>query len=517
MNLGDYAAYWAKMRGEQPAAVFGDETLSWAELNRQADGVAAALQQLGVGKGDRVACLLTNCMEWALTYIATLKAGAILVPLNTGYGDGQLREIEQQADCSVVVSRPGFMVKLLPELSTTDDVVCLYPRKSAQPAVALRRAAVSGAVPTDVRVAPDDVAIISYTSGSTGLPKGVMLTHVGIVAFATSQILALRMTSEEQVLLIAPFAFTGGVISVFTPAYVVGACVHIEDTLNPARIFDLIVERRITQLTAVPIFYERIAAIPGFAGADISCLRLPITGGAPVSESLLKLYNDKGVCIRQVYGCTEGCGLLAMPTEQYALEKPWSCGWPLPTVQIRLIDAGDQPCAVGEAGEILLRGVQVMKGYWRNEKADSEAWLDGWFRTGDMGVFDELGHLKLVDRKKNMIISGGVNIYPAEIEREMAAIPGLAEILAFGRPDKVWGERVVAVVYGPGALDAVALLAESRRLLGGYKAPKELIVSRKPLPRTPSGKLPRNDLDQLYAALADEPHASMDDLKAAPQ
>lgn len=515
MNLGDYSAYWARMRGDQPAALFGDETLTWSELNRQADGVAAALQELGVGKGDRVACLLTNCMEWALTYIATLKAGAILVPLNTGYGDGQLREIEQQADCSVVVSRPKFMAKLLPELATKDDGVCLYPRKGAHTPVPLRKAAASGATPTDVRVAPDDVAIISYTSGSTGLPKGVMLTHVGIVAFATSQILALRMTSEEQVLLIAPFAFTGGVISVFTPAYVVGACVHIEDTLDPARIFDLIVNRRITQLTAVPIFYERIAAIPGFEEADIRCLRLPITGGAPVAEALLKRYVDKGVCIRQVYGCTEGCGLLAMPTERYALEKPWSCGWPLPTVQIRLIDAGDQDCAVGEAGEILLRGVQVMKGYWRNEKADSEAWLDGWFRTGDMGVFDELGHLKLVDRKKNMIISGGVNIYPAEVEREMGAIPGLAEILSFGRADSVWGERVVAVVYGAGATDPVFLLSECRRLLGGYKAPKEIIISSKPLPRTPSGKISRSDLDQLYTSLQGEPRATMDDLKAA--
>jgi fatty-acyl-CoA synthase len=200
--------------------------------------------------------------------------------------------------------------------------------------------------------------------------------------------------------------------------------------------------------------------------------------------------------------------MLAAPADADAARKPWSCGSALPTVDIRLIDAEEQPCKAGEPGEILLKGVQVMRGYWNNPEANRDAWLDGWYRTGDMGVFDEAGHLQIVDRKKNMIITGGVNVYPAEVERSMSTLPGISEVLVFGRPDPVWGERVVAVVFGGGTLEPQGVLDACKPLLGSYKTPKELIVSDRPLPRTTTGKLSRADNDRLYAALADLPRAS---------
>lgn len=515
MNLGDYSGWWARMRGDKPAAVFGDQTLTWAELDARANGLAAALQDMGVERGDRVGCLLPNCMEWLASYVAVLKAGAILVPLNPGYGDSELREIEAQAECRAVVSSARLMRKLAPELgaNAADEAPRLYTRRRAKSdAILLSDAMASGAMPTDVRVAPDDVAVLSYTSGSTGLPKGVMLTHQGIHAVTTSVILEHRWTSEEQVLLLAPLAFTGGVIVVATTAYLSGACLHIEPAFDPARALQLIVQRRITSVTAVPILFERLSMVPGFASADISSLRLAISGGAPVSENLLKLYRDKGVCLRQTYGCTEGCGYLSIPTETDAWRKPWSCGSPLPTVQIRIVDEAGAICATDRSGEIQLRGVQVMKGYWRNPDADRAAWSDDWngrwYSTGDIGSFDEAGHLRVLDRKKSMIISGGVNVYPAEVEREIGRIAGVAEGLCFGRPDPVWGERVVVAVFATQPLDPETLLAECRERLGAYKAPRELILSRKPLPRTSTGKLPRHRLDEIYAALADEPRAA---------
>lgn len=515
MNLGDYSAYWAKLRADKPAVVCAGQTLSWQQLNDQADGVAAALQAMGVVKGDRVACLLNNCAEWVVTYVAALKTGAMLVPLHLRYSDKQLGEIEQQADCIVVVARPDQIARLQgvsPAQAAATHDIGLYQRKGEKAVVALREAADSGGRPRRVETQPGDVAVISYTSGSTGLPKGVMLTHDGIFAFASSQLMAQRWTSEEQVLLLAPFAFTGGVISGLTPTYLIGACLHIEENVDPLRVLSIVRDRRITSLTAVPIFFERIAAAPDFATADISCLRLAITGGAPVADTLLKQYVDKGVWIRQTYGCTEACGMVAQPSEAVALAKPWTCGWPLATLRVRTVNDDGQDCAAGERGEVWLQGEQMMKGYWRNAEADREAWTDGWYRTGDIGVIDADGHLSIVDRKKNMIITGGVNVYAAEVEREMAALPGVAEVLVFGRPDRNWGERVVAAVYGPAPLDPAALLEQGKRALGGYKAPKELIISSQPLPRTTTGKIARNEIDALYLALADAPRANAGDV-----
>lgn len=507
MNLGRYSAYWARLRGDSPALVFRGEAMSWAEFDRSVDGVAASLQRLGVVKGDRVGVLLNNCVEWAISYAAVFRIGALLVPLNPRYGDNELKLIDGQMACAVVVSNPELIAKLGVNAAGANGEVGLYAMRSGA-VETFSQAAASGACPDAVETQPSDPAAICFTSGSTGLPKGAVLSHEAIMANAHSEILAFRWTSEERVLLLAPFAFTGGVISVFTPAYVAGACTYIEEVPSPERALELILQEGITSITAVPILFERIAACPGFEAGDLSRLRTAITGGAPVSESLLKRYAERGVCIRQTYGCTEGCGMLAAPTERDALAKPWSCGWALPSVDIRIVDAADRPCGVGEAGEILLRGIQVTSGYWNNPEANAQSWLDGWYRTGDMGLIDEDGHLRIVDRKKSMIITGGVNVYPAEVERGMSALPDVAEVIVFGRPDDMWGERVVAVVYGPQEAAAQSLLDACKPLLGSYKAPKELIVSDRPLPRTTSGKISRGEIDRLYASLADFPRAT---------
>lgn len=508
MNLARYSAYWARLRADKPAIRFKGETTTWAELDRRASAVAAALQKMGVSKGDRVGCLLTNCPEWPITYIGALRIGAILVPLNPRFGDAELQQVEAQVACRVVVSNPEFIRKLKPQQSIDGQTPgASYLYADGVSPKNFYEAATSEAVPTPVDIDPADIAIISFTSGSTGLPKGVMLAHDGIGAFAHSQIVALGLNSEDRVLLLAPFAFTGGVISAFTPNYVVGGCTQIEDAFDPMRALKLLAEDGITSLTAVPILFEAMAGLPGFEAADLSRLRTAITGGAPVSQTLLQRYLKKGVTIRQVYGCTEGCGLLALPTPENAIAKPWSCGDALPTVDIRLVNAEEQACKADEPGEILIKGIQVMRGYWNRPEENDKAWIDGWYRTGDMGVRDADGHLKIVDRKKNMIITGGVNVYPAEVERAMAGLGGIAEVLVFGRPDAKWGETVVAVVHGPKAEVAQSLFDASRQLLGDYKAPKELIVSPAPLPKTTTGKISRQGLDAYYASLESAPRA----------
>jgi fatty-acyl-CoA synthase len=511
MNLARYVDYWAGMRPDAPAAVFGDDAISWGDLNRQADAMAATLQRLGVVKGDRVGCLLENRLEWLLAWCATFKAGATLVPLNPRYGDFELREIAALVDCRVIVSLAAHVARLdapLAARATDAQAVHLFAMGGQHAPVPCADAVAGSERPTPVEVDAADIAVITFTSGSTGLPKGAMLSHGAIQAVDASIIRAYGYTCESRVLLLAPFAFTGGVISVFSPAYIAGACTYVANSPDPELALRTIVDERITALTGVPILWERMAASPSFDAADLSSLSSAATGGAPVPQSLLKRYLDKGVRIRQVYGCTEASGLISAPNEEQALDKPWACGTPLPSLQLRVVDASGKTCPPGEIGEFVARGDQMFSGYWRNPEGTAEAWRNGWYHTGDLGRIDESGHVQVTDRMKNMVISGGVNIYPAEVERAMSALTGVAEVLAFGIPDADWGERLVAVVHGDAALAAEPLMAQCKTALGAYKTPKEILVSRQPLPRTSSGKVLRAGLTDLYTKLQAEGSAT---------
>lgn len=506
MNLAQYCSYWAAMRGDFPAAIFRTETLTWSELDRRSSNMAAHLQRLGVVSGERVGCLLNNRLEWVITWCATLKAGAVLVPLNPRYGETELREIAAMVNCSAIVSLPQDIERVAPGASARvceSNDIHIFPLASGANPLPFTEAT-SGDYPSHyIETKAEDIAVVTFTSGSTGLPKGAMLSHGAIRAMGMSTIAANRFTCEERVLLLAPFAFTGGIISVYSPTYLAGGCIHIAESADPERALATITNERITAITGVPILWERMADSQQFSAADLSSLTSAATGGAPVSPALLQRYVDKGVRIRQVYGCTEASGLIATPSEAHACEKPWACGVPLPTVQVRVVDSFGEPCAPGDVGELLLRGEQMFSGYWANETATAEAWKDGWYCTGDLGRLDEAGHIQITDRKKNMVISGGVNIYPAEIERAMAALPGVVEVVAFGVPDPSWGERVVAVVRGAVDLDASTLMQLARTALGAYKTPKEIVVVEDTLPRTSTGKLQRANFADFYASLGD--------------
>jgi fatty-acyl-CoA synthase len=504
MNLARYCAYWARMRGDRPAAVFKDRRLTWAALDRQADALAATLQQLGAKPGDRVGCLLENGLEWVVTWAAVHKAGCILVPLNPRYGDGELREIAALVECSAIVSTGRHMARLAPDVSLLGDAantVSIFPTRGSEPPVRFDAAVSGTGRPAALDRGADDVALITFTSGSTGRPKGAMLTHRALDAMVFSMAMGFRYTSDDRVLLLAPFAFTGGLVCVYVPVYVMGACIHIEDTLDAERALATITKERITAMMGVPILWERMAASPRFEAADLRSLRTGTTGGAPVSQALLKRYVDKGVGIVQTYGCTEAAGFITIPDPESGLAKPWACGGPVRSIELRVVNDRSEPCARGEVGEIQLRGEQMFSGYWNDPESTREAWHDGWYRTGDLGRLDEAGHVQITDRKKNMVITGGVNVYPAEVERAMSTMAGVDEVLAFGLPDAVWGERLVAVVHASNGLDPDQLMGQCRTALGAYKTPKEIVVSRMPLPRTSTGKLQRAEPAALYRRL----------------
>ncbi len=500
MHFARHLSYWARMRGGRPAVTVEGETLTWAELGARADSVAARLEAMGVQPGDRVGCLLGNSLEWCVVFAAAIKAEAIFVPFNAAFGPVELREIEADAGPRVIVSTATLMGKL-GEAGEGEEVMLFDRAGNASPVRFADAATEGGALSPRGRGDETAPLAISYTSGTTGRPKGVVLSHAAVHALCTGLALSYGWTPEERFLIVAPLAFTGGFICCLAPVIYLGAHAFIERRYDAEQLLARMTGERITTFGGVPTLFQRIADCPGFAAADLSSLKHGFTGGAPVSVPLLQAFQAKGLVIRQSYGCTEACGFATLPDAAAALARPGACGWPMMGLDLDIVDETGDRCGIAEVGEIRVRGAQMMSGYWNQPEVTAQSWQDGWYRTGDLGRFDEHGAVVVVDRKKNMIISGGVNVYPAEVERTMSALPGVLEVVVIGLPSDEWGEEVVAIVHGDGAADA--LIGGARALLGSYKAPKRIRISPAPLPRTTSGKIERRDLAALFHGLAE--------------
>ena len=496
MHFSRHLAFWSRRRGDALALSCDDDTLSWSQLDQHSAALAAYLSQSGVKPGDRIGCLLGNSLEWCVAFAASLRMGTIFVPLNAMFGPFELKEIASDAGCTAVLSTPALITKL--GINDTEHHAPEQPRlyftndSGKKPSISYSHIITDARTHTDSVLSDDDVMIICYTSGTTGVPKGVALTHRNVDTAIQGVMLnyALR-AGEERLLILAPLAFTGGVISNLAVVFAVGGSGWIEKTVDPARALKRILDHRITLVGGVPALWDRIAQAADFTDADLSHLRTAYTGGAPVPRPLMETFRAKGVTIRQQYGFSEACGGVSSPSEAEAAADPTSCGRALPAMDLELRDDAGQPVAHGEVGEIWACGAQLMRGYWNNADATREAFAGEWYKTGDLARIGDDGGLVIVDRKKNMLISGGVNIYPAEVERALASIPGVLECLVFGVPSERWGEEVAALGHAPTLSDTAALIERARELLGPLKAPKQIHLSPDPLPKTASGKIAR--------------------------
>jgi fatty-acyl-CoA synthase len=500
VHLSRHLRRWAVDRPKAIAITYGEATLTWAEYDAHADALAAHLAGLGVAHGDRFGCLLPNGLAWCVAFAAAAKLGAIFVPLNSLFGPFELGQIAESADCAAVISTPDLIGKIGSEFVGEGDGVFVYDLRSGNSPELLDAVVARG---EQLASSPDndsDVLLISYTSGTTGRPKGAMLTHAGVEAMTLNLAAAFGLGDQERFLVLAPLAFTGGVVSNLAPGIILGAGMWLEPGVDPARALSLLARHRITMFGGVPALYQRIAEAPGFADAELAGLK-GVTGGAPVPAPLLETYNRKGVRIRQQYGFTEACGGVCSPDEAGALARPEACGRALPGMELQICDETGRPVGPGEVGEIHARGGQLMQGYWRNPEATAAAFDGEWYRSGDLGRWNEHGELVIVDRKKSMLISGGVNVYPAEAERAIATLPGVAEVAVLGLPSATWGDEVVAIVHAPGLSDPTPVLRAARELLGAYKAPKQVRLSSTPLPRTASNKIARIGLPELWREL----------------
>jgi acyl-CoA synthetase (AMP-forming)/AMP-acid ligase II len=495
MLWGDVIRYWARWQPSQPAVRFEDQTWTWAEHDRATDELAAGLAQRGIGHGDRVGILLGNRPEFVQVVGAVMKLGAIAVPFNVRLTAPELAYQVRDADCAVVVTEDALAAGLDEARAERPTM----PVVSADGELDAWR--VPGDAPPPVAVDERDPLFICFTSGTTGDPKGAVLTHRSWHFASMSRALQCRISGNDRTLLPFPLAFTGGLAMSMTTLWA-GATLVLERAFDPTRCLELIESERITVFMAVPVIFQTLADHPAFPTADLSSWRVASAGGAPVPESLLRTFIARGIPMIQAYSLTEvSAAGTTLPTHD-ALRKVGSAGVSALHSATRVLREDGTDCAVGEVGEICIKGPEVMAGYWRKPEATAATIVDGWCHTGDLGFLDDEGYLTVVDRAKDMLISGGLNVYPAEIERVLAGLPGVVEVAVVGVPDARWGESPAVVAYGDAdQLTPDAVLAACRGRLADYKLPRYLVVRDEPLPRNMSGKVLKRDLRHAYADL----------------
>lgn len=486
-TIGRWLADRARNTPGRTAIVFEGRRISYAELAGRAERIAAALAGRGIGHGDRVASLTSNSPDHVALLFACARLGAALQPLSFRLAPVELRYQLDDAEPALLVAAPEYR-----ELA--------YEAGGAVPRVAFSELDARGTVP-ETEVRDDDPLLLVYTSGTTGKPKGAVLTHANCFWTNLSFDRTSGVADDDVVLQVLPQFHSGGWNVQPLLAWWKGATVVLEPSFDPARALRLIAEQRVTTMMGVPATYLFIAEQPAFAEADLSSLRLAVVGGAPMPESLLETWHARGVAIVQGYGLTEAAPNVLCLSPEDAARKLGFAGKPYPHVDVALRDPGSGALLEGPAtGELVVRGPNVFAGYWRNPDGTAAAFADGWLLTGDLAERDEEGYYRIAGRLKDLVISGGENVYPAEIEDVLHAHPEVADVAVVGAPDERWGEVCVAfVVLRPdAAADEEALLAWCRGRLARFKVPKE-VRFLDVLPRSGMDKVLKDDLRALLA------------------
>jgi long-chain acyl-CoA synthetase len=506
-TTADVVRVHARERGGKVAVVQGDLRMTWEELDRRSNRVANALAAAGVGAGDRVAFLDKNGYEYFEVLFGAAKLNAVTVNVNWRLAPPEVAWIVDDAQAEVFVVGSEFA-------AVVDEVRDQLP--AVRTFVSLGDAA--GYEPYDAWMSDDDtdpavpqaggdVAFQLYSSGTTGMPKGVMLSNDNLFALLpdAQKIWGFDETMVSMVAM--PLFHIGGSGWALAGMYYGGTSVIVRE-LDPAALIDLIGKERITHAFLVPAVFQFMLLVPTVDQGDYDSLDLLVYGASPISEEVLTAaVRTFGCRFAQAYGLTETTGaIVTLPPEDHDPDgankhRLRSCGRPNSNVELRIVDPGTgADVATGEVGEILCRTNQNMVGYWRNEEGTKAAFVDGdWFRTGDAGYLDDDGYLYIHDRMKDMIVSGGENVYPAEVENALMKHPGIADVAVIGIPDEKWGEVGKAMVVRAAGTDATEddILAFARGLLAGFKTPKSVSFVDA-IPRNPSGKVLKKELRAPY-------------------
>ena len=498
--LGEIVRRQARHRGERTAYVIGAERVTYRRLNALANRFAHALRGLGVGRGDRVATLAMNRVEYPAIYFAVAKLGAIHVPLNFRWKAAEVRYALGQSEASVLLVARDFeeMARSLrPELPALRHVIGLDGDGSDSAAHLLARA--SDGEP-DAAVDERDPHVMLYTSGTTGDPKGALLSHRSYVLQAGQTQGTTGLGEDDVGLCMFPMFHMGG-WAMPLGYWANGGCVLLMERADPAEILRLIAREGVTYLYLIPTLYDSVLALPELDRTDLSSLRALGSGTSVMTEgqvrTIVERFRNPNLFV--VYGQSEA-GPISTLRPRDVLRKPTSVGRPVVNVDVSLVAADGSPVGSGEVGEIVCRSEFNMLGYWRMPEATAAAIVDSWMHTGDLATVDEENYIYIVDRAKDMIISGGENIYSVEVENTLYTHPAVLEAAVIGIPDETWGEAVHAVVVcKPGmSVSAQELIAHTRTQIAGYKIPRSIEFYPEALPKSGAGKILKRDLREKY-------------------
>ena len=491
----------AERRGEEPALHFHGRKIPYLELTERVRRTAAGLHGLGVERDDRVAMLVGNVPEFLYAMYGTISLGAVAAPLNVMLTPEEVGYILADAEARVVVAETDFLPTVLAvrdRVASIENVVVVGPPPVPRRTRSLEEMITRGGEVPEVEVGEDDLAVLAYTSGTTAEPRGAMLTHGNLLANLDQlgAVPALAEAASDVILLALPLFHLYGLNAVLNFMLRVGATGVLVERFDPVETLELVERYRVTVLCGVPPMFRAWLEAAGSRNFDVSSVRLAVSGAAALPPELLEAFRERfGLSIWEGYGLTETGP--AVTTNALAPEpRGGSIGLPLPGVEVRLVAENGQEPEEGDPGEIVVRGPNVFRGYWRRVGETESAFLeDGWFRTGDVAYADEDGFLHLVDRKKDLVIVSGFNVFPKEVEDVVASHPAVDECAVVGVPDERTGEAIRALVVLRRGAKATAdqIVDHCRATLARFKCPREVVFVDR-LPKHVTGKVMRREL-----------------------
>jgi fatty-acyl-CoA synthase len=493
-GIGNWLTKHCELDAEKTAIVFKEKRFTYAQFNKRVNQLVHSLIGIGVRKGDRVNVLLYNSNEMLEVLFACAKLGAIFVPINFRLSVEEIEYIVADSGAHHLVydERTKPLVDGLRQYKTRiTDYIHVGNQPHEQDHTYEELLTASSVKEPNYVVGHDDIVMMMYTSGTTGRPKGAMLSHGNIQWNTINYITFLSLGKEDTTFTVAPLFHVGG-LNIFTvPILYIGGTVYIDDQFDPQRTLEVIESEKISTLFLVPAMWQSLSEVVNFNDYDTSSLRLSLSGGAPCPITIIEFFQKRQVKFYEGFGLTESSPLVSLLDSKNATRKNGSVGKPPVHIDVRIVDPNDQDVPVGSVGELLVHGPSVMVGYWNKPDATKETIRNGWLYTGDLAKFDDEGFIYIVDRKKDMIITGGENVYPIEVEQTLYRHPKIKEVAVIGYPDEKWGESVKAIVSLHDEQQHLSL-EELREFLDGklarFKMPKRLEVVPA-LPRNATGKI----------------------------
>ena len=494
MNVASNLERAARFFPDNPAVSFAGREITYSRLDEEASRVASALLATGLTPGDHVALCGANCLEWIIAYFGILKAGTVAVTLSGSLSFDELALLANHAKPRVVLTDRVSDFQRLEAAPWLEQVIALHDEPG--PAGLMHRGTDRVKAVDRLRI---DVAAILYTGGTTGIPKGVMLTHESINLSAHNVAFSEHSTESDRALCFLPLNHVFGQMHIMNATILSAGCLELLPSFNLEEVLDILKMGRVTKLFAVPTVYTRLLTMAGLR-EKLGKVRYCFSAAASLPAEVIHQWKEMtGIDISEGYGMTESAS--AVTYNHYYRHIAGSVGETVPGVEVQIRDVQGAALGTGQEGEICIKGHNIMKGYLDNpSETESAFWPDGWYRSGDVGILDKDGYLFIVDRIKDMIITGGENVYPREVEEVLYMRPEVREAAVIGIPDREWGERVIAFIVAKEghSLDVPAMKSFLKSRLSPFKVPKEYIAVDE-LPKNAAGKILKRELRKAHS------------------